>query len=213
MDTVHVRPFPYEVSIQINTCLSSIAECGHVFCISCLQDWFSTLLAKHKMNVPEFSLTQPIPGHLRDLSVRVRDRPELRAELDLEVARYRFSQSIPQPVYTCPTCRVIVRNKPVEIFALKSVVGTILNAMGETSPKAKSVKGKKPASVGPWDGIFPVDIVWCLTILMDVIMCNFPYNRGQIRDQTRPFIAARGSYLGSHIARWVRLLECSRSFR
>jgi len=111
------------------------------------------------MNVPEFSLNQSIPGHVRDLLVRVRDRPELQAELDLEVARYRFSQSIPQPVYTCPTCRDVVRNKPVEIFALRSVVETISNAMGETSPKATSVKGKKPALAGPWDEIFPMDIV------------------------------------------------------
>jgi hypothetical protein len=62
-------------------------------------------------------------------------------------------------VYTCPTCREVVRNKPVEVFALKSVVGTVSNAMGETSPKKKSVKGKKMASAGPWDGFFPADIV------------------------------------------------------
>jgi hypothetical protein len=111
------------------------------------------------MNVPEFSLNHSIPGHVRDLLVRVRDKPELHTELDLEVARYRFSQSIPQPVYTCPTCRDVVRNKPVEIFALRSVVETISNAMGETSPKATSVKGKKPASAAPWDEIFPMDIV------------------------------------------------------
>jgi len=111
------------------------------------------------MNVPEFSLNQSIPGHVRDLLMRVHNRPELHAELDLEVARYRFSQSIPQPVYTCPTCRDVVRNKPVEIFALKSIVETISNAMGETSPKATSVKGEKPASAGPWHEIFPMDIV------------------------------------------------------
>ena len=111
------------------------------------------------MKVPEFSLDQSIPGYIRDLLVRVRYRPELQAELDFEVAQYRFSQGIPQPVYTCPTCRDVVRNKPVEIFALKTVVETISNAMGTTSPKATSAKGQKPASAGSWDEIFAVDIV------------------------------------------------------
>lgn len=112
------------------------------------------------MNVPEFSsLDQSIPGNVRDLLVQVRDRPELRAELDLELAQYRFLQSIPQPVYTCPTCRDVVRNKPVEIFALKSVVEIISHAMGKAGPKVMSVKGKEPASAGSWDEIFPVDIV------------------------------------------------------
>jgi len=111
------------------------------------------------VNVPEFSLDQSIPGHIRDLLVQVRDRPELQAELDFELAQYRFSQGIPQPIYTCPTCRDVVRNKPVEILALKTVVETISNAMGTTSPKVTSVKGKNPVSAGSWDEIFPVDIV------------------------------------------------------
>jgi hypothetical protein len=80
-------------------------------------------------------------------------------QLDLEVAQYRISQSMPQPVYTCPTCRGVVRNKPVEIFALKSVVETISNAMGETIPKAKSVKSNKTGSAEPWHGILPLNIV------------------------------------------------------
>ena len=139
--------------------MCSLPECGHVFCITCLKDWFSTVLTQHEKDYPDFALNPPFPDHIRELSVQVRSQPDLRTQLDLKVAQYRVTLSIPQPVYTCPTCRVVMRNKPVEVFALKSVVGTISNAMGETSPKKKPVKGKKMASAGPWDGFFPADIV------------------------------------------------------
>lgn len=102
-------------------------------------------------------LNPPFPGHLRQLAVQVRSSPNLRTQLDLEVAQYRIAQTEPLPVYTCPTCRQVVRIKPVEVFALKSVVGTISDAMGESGPKNK--KGKKKPSVEPWDGFFPADIV------------------------------------------------------
>lgn len=63
----------------------------------------------------------------------------------------------PQPLYTCPACRVPVRAPPAEDFVLKSLVTTVAAAAGE-QPPIKEVarrnqvgKGKS----GPWDGFFP----------------------------------------------------------
>src|ERR1700687_6005597 len=106
-----------------------LPECGHIFCVSCLTVWFSTTLAEHQKAYPEFALNPPFPAELRELSAEVRHEPSLRREFELQVAEYNATQTIPQPAYTCPTCREMVRNKPAEVFALKNVVGTISNAM------------------------------------------------------------------------------------
>lgn len=49
-----------------------------------------------------------------------------------------------------------MRNKPAEVFALKSVVGTVSNAMGETGPSKEHARG---APAEPWGIFFPADIV------------------------------------------------------
>jgi hypothetical protein len=66
-----------------------------------------------------------------------------------------------RPEYTCPTCRKEVKNKPVEDFALKSVVRTLAGAMGEHSPtkKANGRGGGNGKAQGPWDGFFSAGLV------------------------------------------------------
>jgi len=66
----------------------------------------------------------------------------------------------PQPVYTCPICREEVKSKPVEDFALKSVVRTLAGAMGESSPlKKANGRGGANGKTGPWDGFFSAGLV------------------------------------------------------
>lgn len=143
-----------------NMYLYSLPECGHVFCMSCLQDWFSTTLAQHMTAHPNYVLNPPIPAHLRQIAMqaRVGNNPHLQMQLELQVAQYRIMQNAPRPVYSCPTCRETVKNKPVEVFALKSVVRTISNAIGESSPKKEPVRGNMRAATGPWDGYFPTEL-------------------------------------------------------
>lgn len=63
----------------------------------------------------------------------------------------------PQPQYTCPTCRVPVRVRPAEDFALKSLVTIVAAAKGD-QPPPKEVTRRNLAGKGhlsPWDGFFP----------------------------------------------------------
>jgi hypothetical protein len=80
-------------------------------------------------------------------------------QLELQVAQYRIMQNISRPVYSCPTCRETVKNKPAEVFALKSIVRTVSNAMGEASPRKEPVRGNMRAAAGPWEGFFPANFV------------------------------------------------------
>lgn len=131
-----------------------LPECGHVFCQSCLSDWFSTTLDQHLAIHPNYVLNPPVPHHLRQLANQVRsnpNNPHLRPQLDALIVQHRTVSLVQQPVYTCPVCREQVKNKPVEDFALKSVVRVVAGATGENSP-TKKTHGRGRA--GPWDRFF-----------------------------------------------------------
>jgi len=113
-----------------------LPECGHIFCQTCLQEWFNTTLAHFLAIHPDYNGNNPMRQAF----------PHLPAHLQA-------------PEYTCPTCRTIVQNRPVEVFVLKALVRTIATAAGESSPAKPStvmnLRGKSRAqTIGPWDGFF-----------------------------------------------------------
>ena len=118
-----------------------LPECGHIFCQACLQDWFNTTLAHFLATHPDYDANHPMR--------HVQAFPHLA------------HMQIPQ--YTCPTCRTTVQNRPVEVFALKTLVRTIATAAGESSPAkppaVMNLRGRKSRAqgiqaIGPWDGFF-----------------------------------------------------------
>lgn len=149
-----------------NTCRSdlktdeifSLPECGHVFCQTCLSDWFSTTLTQYMTSHPNYNQVLPVPYHLRPVFNQARNNPHLRPQFELLLAQYRATQGDGEgPMYTCPTCREVVKNKPVEDFKLKGVVRIVADALGETSPRKRV---PHIGSKGPWDGFFSVGFVW-----------------------------------------------------
>jgi len=141
-----------------------LPECGHVFCQGCLTDWFSTTLAQHMTDHPNYVLNPPLPQHLRHLAIQARSNPNnhnLRLQIDTQITQYRTAAFGQSPVYTCPTCRKEIKNKPVEDFALKSIVRTLAGAMGEQSPtkKANGRGSGNGRAEGPWDGFFGTGLV------------------------------------------------------
>lgn len=140
-------------SISLRT-LSSLADCGHIFCLSCLQDWFSTTLVQFMAANPHYDVNQPHPLVPR-LQAFLQNPHALN---NPQVATMLALHLPPEPEYTCPSCREPVRVRPAEVFTLKALVRTVATAAGEVIPKETTLRGKAKATIpptGPWDGFFP----------------------------------------------------------
>ncbi|KAK7689304.1 hypothetical protein QCA50_007095 [Cerrena zonata] len=129
--------------------------CGHMFCQSCLQDWFNSILKKHRAEHSTYEANSRRLAQYRELLCNPRLAAHQRRYIE-EHAR-ALQASMEQPVFTCPTCRVGAKDKPIEIYTLKQVVRAISEAMGESSPKILPPRDSK--EVGPWDRFFPPPLV------------------------------------------------------
>ncbi|KAJ7757022.1 hypothetical protein B0H16DRAFT_1537735 [Mycena metata] len=100
-----------------------------------LENWFATALKLHRNVYPHYN-----PAAVNPYGLPGAANP------------YNpfFQQQIPLPAYSCPKCREKVRSKPIQNFALKSLVRAIAGPSGETSPK-KAVGG----SNNVWSRFFP----------------------------------------------------------
>lgn len=121
--------------------------CGHTFCQSCLNDWFTSTLVQFMTAHPYYNVNNP-PNYYREYQ-----NPRILQ------AYLPTLQHQTQPQYTCPSCREPVKNRPVEDFTLKALVRTLAAAAGECSPKKPIIekqpgKGQGSRLSGPWDGFF-----------------------------------------------------------
>ncbi|KAI9068064.1 hypothetical protein FKP32DRAFT_1663933 [Trametes sanguinea] len=128
--------------------------CGHTFCRDCLQDWFSTALAQHMAANPQFNPQGIVPHHWRAALARQDLSIHARRQIEREISM--LMDATPQPIYTCPTCRLEVRNRPAENFVVKHLVRTVAGVQGETCPKEDPPPRLGQRVEGPWDGFFPV---------------------------------------------------------
>ncbi|KAI0649966.1 hypothetical protein C8Q79DRAFT_1006291 [Trametes meyenii] len=130
--------------------------CGHTFCKRCLQAWFADALERHKQSVNQFYNPQyVIPPPLRNMLSRfgAGQTPEEQRRTQYKV--WGHLATVPQPAYSCPSCRAQLITRPVENFTVKYLVYTICTARGESVPADEHtpVAGNRP--VDPWNTFFP----------------------------------------------------------
>ncbi|KAF9467132.1 hypothetical protein BDZ94DRAFT_53921 [Collybia nuda] len=80
-----------------------LPNCGHTFCQSCIERWFSQALAKHAAIFPDYDYRR--------------------------TAGEQSEQISGHPSYTCPKCRTATSVRPVENFFLKTLVRSITSAI------------------------------------------------------------------------------------
>ena len=129
-------------------------KCGHSFCQACLKDWFETTFTKFKEDHPNYHNAIRGLEHyyamLRSPRLPAQERRYLESQIRVTL------QTIGQPTYTCPTCRVPVKEQPSEIFSFKQMVQAYAETLGETAPKKVLPPRGSKESAGPWDKFFPV---------------------------------------------------------
>ncbi|KAI0329184.1 hypothetical protein GY45DRAFT_1371745 [Cubamyces sp. BRFM 1775] len=128
-------------------------SCGHTFCRDCLQDWFNTALVQHMATHPQYN-PQVVPTHWRAALARPDLSPIARRQIEREIGM--IMEATPQPTYSCPTCRLEIRNRPAENFVVKHLVRTVAGVQGESCPKEDPPPRIGRPLDGPWDGFFPV---------------------------------------------------------
>ncbi|KAJ3569624.1 hypothetical protein NP233_g4930 [Leucocoprinus birnbaumii] len=133
-----------------------LPDCGHTFCLSCLRDWFGTAHARFVQAHPQQN------QNVRDFYVqRITTllRPEFIAHPQVADQLQQLQQ--PTPEFTCPTCRKRAYRRPIEVYALKSLVRAI-SAVDEEEkanipPDQPFVERRQGRTVvvDPWEGFFP----------------------------------------------------------
>ncbi|OBZ73044.1 hypothetical protein A0H81_07121 [Grifola frondosa] len=128
--------------------------CGHTFCQECLEKWFDGTFVQHLETHNNYIPNDPVLANYQAALENPHMPDEMRRQLHAEAMAIIGQQ--PQPQYTCPSCRVLVKNKPIKVFSLKSLVRTVAGQLRESSP-ARGVRGGVTGRVGdgPWDGFFP----------------------------------------------------------
>jgi hypothetical protein len=141
----HCMPLIHHTQFPIH----SLSECGHTFCYSCLQDWFGKTLDQHIRAHPQYNVNVADLGAFNPL---LQNYPEgLRAQFQAQL-RTMYQPPGPHPEYTCPSCRAVVKSRPVPEYTLKAAVRAIASATGEGSPKKTGgAVGTRDAS---WDKFF-----------------------------------------------------------
>ena len=63
---------------------------------------------------------------------------------------------------TCPHCRSVVRDRPIENFVIKEMVHSLVNSgvLEDVSGDAGAPSAASTIPVDPWAGIFPKPLVW-----------------------------------------------------
>lgn len=143
MDSQHVRHL-YVVAFCPNSIHLCRLSCGHTFCQGCLTTWFTEIQSKYAARHPTYNPEPDYQDHLRLLADA--DLP-VHTHIDVGEEMQTLLLGIGQPTYTCPTCRAVVRTRPVEGIALEEVAQIVGMRMGEDSLTQAASRARTSAGI------------------------------------------------------------------
>lgn len=120
----------------------ALAPCGHLACYECLVQWF----------------TAPPPGTPGAAGAAPVNGQPGNANLNVDVPA-----PAPQPNYrayarkkTCPHCRSVVQDRPVEVWGIKSMVSGLVHSglLAGSLPPVPALRLPDANMADPWAGIF-----------------------------------------------------------
>lgn len=109
-----------------------LTECGHVFCLGCILDWFDSIHVRFLESHPEYT---PVPSYLKEVLRRPFEFPQEFFRVSMHLAQH------PGPQYTCPSCRKAVTHRPVEDFKIKALVSWLGSVQGIKPPESRIPPG------------------------------------------------------------------------
>lgn len=136
----------------------ALAPCGHVLCHGCLVNWFSNEPAAPLGQAVQQAEPPPAPAEGAGVNSGADNQGAAAAPAPASAARR------PAPLIrrkkTCPHCRAVVREKPVEVWSIKDMVSAVVRS-GLADPDAVPAElqggGASEATADPWKDIFPDD--------------------------------------------------------
>lgn len=109
-----------------------LTECGHVFCLGCVLDWFDNTHVRFLNSHPEYT---PLPAYYQGVLRRPFEYPQEFFKVSMHLTHH------PSPQYTCPSCRMTVTRRPVEDFKVKTLVSWLGSVQGVAPPESRIPPG------------------------------------------------------------------------
>lgn len=166
------------LSLQTSDSFIHSLSCGHMACQTCLVNWFTS--TKNDQNVD--TENPGIEWYSDEESDIEADGPNSEAgpvtngiHADVANGHANANQDVdnngnvhqPGPAAapvpnalkrrkTCPHCRCIIKQRPIQIYPVKDIVGILVPGVDQESQTSSKKDPKDTTVIDPWQGIFPV---------------------------------------------------------
>ncbi|GJE86316.1 RING-type domain-containing protein [Phanerochaete sordida] len=135
----------------------ALAPCGHVLCHGCLVNWWSNEPAVPLGQAVQQAEPPPAQAEGNEGANNNANNEGAAPAADPPAPAQRRAAPLIRRKKTCPHCRAVVREKPVEVWSIKDMVGAVVRS-GLADPDSVPGEGAgADAAAAPWKDVFPDD--------------------------------------------------------